>query len=73
MKVFDFLTNKKPNTPTGNRTRGNCLEGNYVTITPLERRIESKTTLTGFEPARVEPNGFQVHRLNHSATVSLIS
>ena len=28
------------------------------------------TTLTGFEPARVEPNGFQVHRLNHSATVS---
>ena len=23
---------------------------------------------TGFEPVRAEPNGFQVHRLNHSAT-----
>ena len=22
---------------------------------------------TGFEPAREDPNGFQVHRLNHSA------
>ena len=30
------------------------------------------TTTTGFEPARVEPNGFQVHRLNHSATLSII-
>ena len=26
----------------------------------------------GFEPARGNPNGFQVHRLNHSATTALI-
>jgi hypothetical protein len=32
--------------------------------------MEPNTTPTGFEPARVEPNGFQVHRLNHSAIVS---
>ena len=24
----------------------------------------------GFEPARAEPNGFLVHRLNHSATTA---
>ena len=28
------------------------------------------TTTTGFEPARAEPNGFQVHLLNHSDTLS---
>ena len=28
------------------------------------------STPAGFEPTRDEPNGFQVHRLNHSATVS---
>ena len=27
----------------------------------------------GFEPARAEPNGFLVHRLNHSATTALVS
>ena len=26
--------------------------------------------LTGFEPVRAEPNGFLVHRLNHSATTA---
>jgi hypothetical protein len=26
----------------------------------------------GFEPARGDPNGFQVHRLNHSATTAYI-
>ena len=31
---------------------------------------ESKATPRGFEPLRAEPNGFLVHRLNHSATVS---
>ena len=29
-------------------------------------------TLAGFEPAREDPNGFQVHRLNHSATMSFL-
>ena len=29
------------------------------------------TLRAGFEPARVEPNGFQVHRLNHSAIAAV--
>ena len=28
---------------------------------------------TGFEPAREDPNGFQVHRLNHSAIAADMS
>ena len=31
-----------------------------------------KTTPKGFEPLRAEPNGFLVHHLNHSVTVSLL-
>ena len=30
-------------------------------------RVLKKSVSTGFEPARAEPNGFQDHRLNHSA------
>ena len=30
-------------THVGNRTRGNCLEGSYVTITPRVLLISSKT------------------------------
>ena len=30
------------------------------------------TTSAGFEPARAEPNGFQVHLLNHSDKLSYI-
>jgi hypothetical protein len=32
-----------------------------------------KTTPRGFEPLRAEPNGFLVHHLNHSVTVSLMT
>ena len=33
----------------------------------------SKLSLpTGFEPVRAEPNGFRVHRLNHSATTAYV-
>ena len=32
---------------------------------------KSYTLRAGFEPARVEPNGFQVHRLNHSAIAAV--
>ena len=28
--------------------------------------------LTGFEPARAEPIGFRVQRLNHSATIAVV-
>ena len=37
---------------------------------PLLRNTLMKTTPKGFEPSRVEPNGFLVHLLNHSDTVS---
>ena len=30
----------------------------------------SQTTARGFEPLRAEPNGFRVHHLNHSVTLS---
>ena len=30
------------------------------------------TQLAGFEPTRAEPIGFQVQRLNHSATTAII-
>ena len=32
---------------------------------------KAQTTQRGFEPLRAEPNGFLVHLLNHSDTVSL--
>ena len=37
----------------------------------LDRRpLEGKTTARGFEPLRAEPNGFRVHLLNRSDTLS---
>ena len=35
--------------------------------------IANRTTARGFEPLRAEPNGFLVHHLNHSVTLSLAS
>ena len=35
-----------------------------------ECRLCAKTTARGFEPLRAEPNGFLVHHLNHSVTLS---
>eukprot|EP00536_Pseudo-nitzschia_multiseries_P001579 jgi/Psemu1/3561/gm1.3561_g len=44
-----------------------------ISKTDTGRFFQAKmTTLAGFEPTRDEPSGFQVHRLNHSATVSAI-
>ena len=40
---------------------------------PFELIPLKNATITGFEPARAEPNGLAVHRLNHSATSSLLS
>ena len=37
----------------------------------IRDRRKEKATPVGFEPTRAEPNGFLVHRLNHSATVSM--
>ena len=36
-----------------------------------ENEKEKKALSAGFEPAREDPNGFLVHRLNHSATTTL--
>ena len=33
-------------------------------------RIDATSTARGFEPLRAEPNGFLVHHLNHSVTLS---
>ena len=48
-------------------------QGNFNTPWPTcilrnESRRKNPSLTTGFEPVRAEPNGFQVHRLNHSAT-----
>ena len=34
--------------------------------------VLKETTSAGFEPARAQPNGFQVHLLNRSDTMSSI-
>ena len=39
--------------------------------TPTANKMETKTTARGFEPLRAEPNGFRVHLLNRSDTVSV--
>ena len=44
-------------------------------VGPCEVRvpgISEKSTPKGFEPSRAEPNGFLVHLLNHSDTVSVL-
>ena len=38
---------------------------NYRSLKILTKKVI--TLRTGFEPVREDPNGFQVHRLNHSA------
>ena len=36
----------------------------------LQQNLNKHPLLAGFEPARGNPNGFLVHRLNHSATTT---
>ena len=40
-----------------------CVRGFY-------KKRKNTASLTGFEPVREDPNGFLVHRLNHSATTT---
>ena len=35
--------------------------------------VNQSTLSAGFEPARGDPNGFLVHRLNHSATTTTVA
>ena len=39
----------------------------------LENRRKMISQLAGFEPTRAEPIGFQVQRLNHSATTAVLT
>jgi hypothetical protein len=41
-------------------------------VSGLSLRAENSTTARGFEHLRAEPNGFLVHHLNHSVTLSLV-
>ena len=41
-----------------------------IKITVEKKKDKKKSLWTGLEPARGIPNGFQVHRLNHSATTA---
>lgn len=38
-----------------------------------KRSKKNVSTTAGFEPARAKHNGLAIHRLNHSATLSLYS
>ena len=62
------------------RTQSSALEKATLNLhlaskafTILASLLGIKTTPKGFEPLRAEPNGFLVHHLNHSVTVSLSS
>ena len=37
----------------------------------MKTRDKNNALSAGFEPAREDPNGFLVHRLNHSATTTV--
>ena len=43
----------------------------FLNCTFVRGRKEKLAQSAGFEPARAEPNGFLVHRLNHSATTAM--
>ena len=48
------------------------LAARFFFPTRSQRRAKQEATPRGFEPLRAEPNGFLVHLLNHSDTVSLV-
>ena len=59
----------------GGGTRGECRSDSHATPLRLLRQASKRmqwhaATARGFEPLRAEPNGFLVHLLNHSDTVT---
>ena len=46
------------------------LSGNVPGVRAPEVKTGHDPTARGFEPLRAEPNGFLVHHLNHSVTLS---
>ena len=49
----------------------NPIGGIYILATLMNNKKKQFSQLAGFEPTRAEPIGFQVQRLNHSATTAL--
>ena len=45
----------------------------HISMTGIIQCELQKATARGFEPLRAEPNGFLVHHLNHSVTLSCAS
>ena len=61
----------------GGGTRGECRSDSHATPLRLLRQASKRmqwhaATARGFEPLRAEPNGFLVHHLSHSVTLSVI-
>ena len=56
---------------TGERAVRSAVPKHWAHRGHLPVGLWQKTTPRGFEPLRAEPNGFRVHLLNHSGTVSL--
>ena len=44
-----------------------------IKLNLFKMQLKKYSLRTGFEPAREYPNGFQVHRLNHSAIAADMS
>ena len=45
----------------------------FSCVSLVDLPVKMLSQLAGFEPTRAEPIGFQVQRLNHSATTALFS
>ena len=50
----------------------NPIGGIYILATVMNNKKKRFSQLAGFEPTRAEPIGFQVQRLNHSATTAVL-
>ena len=48
-----------------------CISNKVLLLCEFFNSCYAKTTPRGFEPLRAEPNGFRVHLLNHSDTLSV--
>ena len=55
--------------PRAKGTHGDATEEAAVLLLLESSMLEA--TARGFEPLRAEPNGFLVHHLNHSVTLSM--
>ena len=51
----------------------NPIGGIYILATVMNNKKKRFSQLAGFEPTRAEPIGFQVQRLNHSATTAPVN